>query len=244
MSDRFFLEVPIIGDSTFLQGEQAHHLVQVMRYRVGDSLLLFDGKGSLHAAEITGITKKQVELRILKSEFHPRDSNPLVTVATALPKGERQRFLVEKLVELGVDRLIPLRTRRSVAVTTENGLERLQKWVIEACKQCRRDLLMEIEPEQTIAGLIQIVQQRNGVSKLIALPGAERSLAGWQPDDRLLSDVLIVIGPEGGLEESEVSELLDSGWKPVHLGPLILRMETAAMVAATLLKFRRNNSAS
>jgi 16S rRNA (uracil1498-N3)-methyltransferase len=242
MSDRFFLEGPLNAQTTFLRGEQAHHLIQVMRYKLGDCLLLFDGKGGQHVAEITGITKKQVVLRVLKSDFQTPATGPLVTVATAIPKGERQRFLVEKLVELGVDRLIPLRTRRSVAVTTENAAERFQKWVIEACKQCRRDYLMEIAAEQNLAGLIEMAGQPRESQRLLALPGATTSLADWQPDDPHFSQVTIVIGPEGGLEESELAELLEAGWQPVHLGKLILRMETAAMVAATLLKIGQHSS--
>jgi len=234
MSDRFFLEAPITEQTTELQGEQAHHAIHVMRQGLGDALTLFDGRGTRHIAEITEIKKKLVRLRVLSSHFQDLEDSPTLTLATAIPKGDRQRFLVEKMVELGVQRWVPLRAKRSVAVASENAIERFQKWVIEACKQCRRDYLMEVSGEETVAGLLGAVSSQPGWAKLVALPDAAQSLASWQPPSA--ANVMVVIGPEGGLDDQEVAELLAGGWQPVNLGSLILRTETAALAAATLLR--------
>ena len=135
MSHRFFLDSEIRDGRTILDGDQAHHAIHVMRSKVGDEVVLFDGKGTEHTALVVAAAKKMLHLEISSSRAIDRTVQREVTIAVALPKGDRQKFLVEKLVELGVSRLVPLKTTRSVAVATGNVIDRMNRHVIEASKQ-------------------------------------------------------------------------------------------------------------
>src|SRR5262245_60455622 len=144
MSDRFFVDTPISGDRAMLIGDEARHLAAVMRAQVGDEVVLFDGSGAEFGARITGLKKNTVELVVLERREISRELPIPLTLAVALPKGDRQKWLVEKATELGVTRLVPLITERGVAQLVESALERLRRAVIEASKQCGRNKLMEI----------------------------------------------------------------------------------------------------
>jgi len=154
MSERYFWPcdetydpVPQIAE---LIDDEAHHLTRVMRRKCGDLVTLFDGNGREFHAEITDARKDRVVLRILETQIVDAEPQRRVTIAVSLPKGDRQKWLVEKLTELGCHRLIPLQTERGVAQCNDQVLERLRRQVIEATKQCNRTRLMQISPEQSI----------------------------------------------------------------------------------------------
>jgi 16S rRNA (uracil1498-N3)-methyltransferase len=171
MSDRFYVESSIGGDSATLTGQEAVHVRRVLRARVGDRIQLFDGSGCEFAAQITELRKETVHCAILERQPHERElARPLV-MGVALPKGERQRVLVEKLTELGVTALVPLITERSIVQPDEQTVSRLQRAVIEACKQCGRLRLMQIHFPQTLPEFLQ-APDHAGV-RLIAHPRAD-----------------------------------------------------------------------
>src|SRR5262245_53662296 len=149
MSERFFIAAPITDEQAILDGPEAHHLAHVMRAQAGQTVTLFDGSGYEFVAEIKAISKREVQLTIVERREANRESPVKLTLAVALPKGERQRWLIEKAVELGVTGLIPVQTERGVAQPSETALERLRRGVIEASKQCGRNRLMEIHPAQS-----------------------------------------------------------------------------------------------
>ena len=132
MSYRFFLDGTPTSEIVTLAGDQAHHAIQVMRFKIGDRIDLFDGTGVEYRAVIDQVAKKRLSLRILETIANDRSVERRITMGIALPKGDRQKFLVEKLVELGVVRLIPLKTTRSVAVANDKVIERLKKQVVES----------------------------------------------------------------------------------------------------------------
>jgi 16S rRNA (uracil1498-N3)-methyltransferase len=144
MTDRYFAETPITGGKARLVGPEAHHLIHVMRVEPGEEVVLFDGSGAEFAARVERVHRSEAELTVLSRHEADRELALEVTLGVALPKGERQRWLVEKAVELGVKRLVPLGTERSVVRPGERTLARLCKTVIEASKQCGRNRLMEI----------------------------------------------------------------------------------------------------
>ena len=143
MSERFFVEPPISGPRALLSGDEARHLARVMRASIGDEVILFDGSGVEFLSRIATIGKAQVELEIIERRPVDRESQSRLTLAVALPKGERQKWLVEKATELGVARLVPLITERGIAQPVAAALARLRRTVIEASKQCGRNRLME-----------------------------------------------------------------------------------------------------
>lgn len=230
MSFRFFVDQPVKGSSFVLEGEQAHHLQNVMRKRVGDSVVLFDGSGCEFCAEITTLKKRRVTLRLVSRSEVSRELDRAISIACALPKGNRQKFLIEKLVEVGVSQFIPILAERSVADCDDGVRARLTRHVIEACKQCGRNVLMEIAPRHDLKQLCD-VEFDSPTRRLVADPSAADCLSQIEPS----LAVAVAIGPEGGFTEEERLQLNDAGWQSVGLGPAILRIETAALAAAATL---------
>ena len=148
MSDRYFVEQPITTDRAMLVGPEAHHLIHVMRLRPGQQTTLFDGSGREFTALVERVGRTEVELTILAQEEVDRELPLRLVLGVALPKGDRQKWLVEKAVELGVARLAPLETARGVAQPVEQALGRLRRAVVEASKQCGRNRLLEIASPQ------------------------------------------------------------------------------------------------
>ncbi|MGA2619107.1 MAG: RsmE family RNA methyltransferase [Thermoguttaceae bacterium] len=148
MSDRFFAPSPILSERVVLTGAEAHHLLHVIRARPGCRVTLLDGSGWEFAAEVRRVARAEVELAVLARHAVDRELPLRLTLGVALPKGERQRWLVEKAVEAGVGRLVPLATARGVAQPVEKALQRLRRSVIEATKQCGRTRLLEISRPQ------------------------------------------------------------------------------------------------
>src|SRR6185369_1356862 len=148
MSERFFSPHPISAGGMMLDGPEAHHLLHVMRASVGDEVTLFDGSGAEFRATVVTLRRADAELRIVERNEIDRELPFALVVGVALPKGDRQKWLVEKLTELGVTTLVPLVTERSVAQPAAAAVDRLRRYVIEAAKQCGRNRLMKIaEPK-------------------------------------------------------------------------------------------------
>jgi 16S rRNA (uracil1498-N3)-methyltransferase len=231
MSDRFFLAEPPTGGRAVLQGDEARHCSRVLRAKEGDTIRVFDGRGTEWLASITALARDTVTVALaepLATESGPRVQ---LTLAVALPKGERQKWLVEKLTELGTARLVPLVTERGVAEATDAARTRLERGVIEACKQCGRNTLMDIAAPSTFEELaarhptsLRLLAHPGGVplrDQPIAMPGQ-----GFQ-------EIVAAIGPEGGFTLEEVDRAAASGFQPVSLGSHILRIETAAIALAS-----------
>ena len=134
MTQRYFVDNPIAGENVTLTGAEAHHLLHVMRAKPGDEVVLFDGSGDEFPARVEALRRSEADVVILGRHTVNRELPCPVTLGVALPKGDRQRWLVEKAVELGVTRLIPLETARSVAQPNAKAIERLRRAVIEASK--------------------------------------------------------------------------------------------------------------
>src|SRR5436309_2835197 len=146
MSERFYLNLPLHPGVVELTGAEAHHLAAVRRLRPGDAVCLFNGDGREYPAEVVEVGRRHVALRVLRADAPPHERPSRLEVAAPLPKGDRAQFLVEKLTELGVTSLVPLRTSRSVVHPGDAKREKLERYVIEASKQCGRNVLLEIKP--------------------------------------------------------------------------------------------------
>lgn len=221
MADRYYCNQPIQGDLATLEGQEAQHLGKVMRANPGDRVVLFDNSGDQFEAEVKEVRRQQVLLTVLSRDSVCRELPEPVTLYTALPKGDRQRWLIEKTVESGVSRFVPIITTRSVVKPNPKTIERLERTVIEASKQCGRNRLMQITPPQTWPNVLAEAQD---ITRLIAHPTNSQQLP---PTPK--APLAIAIGPEGGFTDDEVQQALDAGWQPVSLGPRILRIETAAL---------------
>jgi 16S rRNA (uracil1498-N3)-methyltransferase len=226
VSKRFFSDQAITGRLVQLTGQECQHLVHVMRAREGDTVTLFDGSGAEFPARVLRISRSAVELEVLARQERNRELGVELTLGVALPKGDRQHWLVEKAVELGVTRVVPLITERGVAQPVDRTLARLRRSVVEAAKQCGRNRLMEIAAPLPIADFCARAPL-GGLRVLAHLTDA--AVPVWTL--RLaVATVHLAVGPEGGFTDEEVAAA--NGWQVVRLGPRILRVETAALALA------------
>jgi 16S rRNA (uracil1498-N3)-methyltransferase len=225
MADRYFVNAALSPGHVELKGPEAHHLAVVCRVRPGDAVCLFNGDGREYPARVAAATKRRVDLEITGFEAPERELGFRLEVAAPLPKGDRAQFLLEKLTELGATAFTPLQTERSVRHLGETKSEKLQRYVIEASKQCGRNVLLEVRRLTDWATFCQgagLPPQR-----FLAHPSAER---GTRNAER--GDVVYAVGPEGGFTDAEVELGRAGGWRTVGLGPRILRVETAALALA------------
>ena len=234
MSERFFVAAPITGDRALLTEGEAHHLIHVMRAAAGTQVTLFDGSGCEFSAEVRRIGRAEVELAVLKRVEINRELPVSIVLGVALPKGDRQKWLVEKAVELGVARIVPLRTARGVAQPVQQAVERLGRTVVEASKQCGRNRLLALsEPESWEEFM---TSNRGAQCRVVAHPAVRHGAKAAGTLPALPAGgrgvVALAIGPEGGLAAEEVDLALVSGWQLVDLGARTLRTETAAIVLA------------
>jgi 16S rRNA (uracil1498-N3)-methyltransferase len=226
MSQRFFVETPITGETAMLIEAEAHHLLHVMRAKAGTEVTLFDGTGYEFNARVEKLGRQAVDLAILERLDVSRELALPVTLAVALPKGDRQKWLVEKATELGVTRLIPLKTERGVAQPVDQAIVRLRRSVIEASKQCGRNVLMEIT-EPIAWPVLAAREAAQGTLRVIAHPGGESLNKLSVP-----TSFITAIGPEGGFSPTEVELAHSNNWQCIGLGRSILRVETAALAIA------------
>jgi 16S rRNA (uracil1498-N3)-methyltransferase len=228
MSDRFFSSVPVTADHVTLDGPEAHHLLHVMRAAPGASLTIFDDSGAEFEAIVESVRRSEATLRIVERREVDRELPRSLTLGVALPKGDRQKWLVEKLTELGATELVPLITERGVAQPNAAAIERLSRSVIEAAKQCGRNRLMNIAKPLDWSSWLQSASSTEA-TRLVAHPNGSR------PTELKLKDrgeLLLAIGPEGGFTDAEIAEATAAGWELVSLGTRVLRVETAAIALA------------
>jgi 16S rRNA (uracil1498-N3)-methyltransferase len=227
MADRFYVNCPLAPGPIEIAGPEAHHLAVVCRLRPGDAVCLFNGDGREYPAQVREVSRRGVVLEVRTVEAPARERSQRLEIAAPLPKGDRAQFLIEKLTELGAATFTPLQTARSVVHPREAKLDRLQRHVIEASKQCGRNVLMEIGPLTEWTEFLR----RGGLPgrKVLAHPGGT---ATAEPE---ACDAVAAVGPEGGFTDEEVDQARAAGWQVVGLGPRILRVETAAMVLAAYI---------
>ena len=231
---------PTDGDSSgslphvVLGGAEARHLSSVLRLGPGDAVELFDGRGAWARAEIIGAGRREIELTVSELGHDPPRSGPEVVLATAVPKGDRVRSLVEKLTELGVDRLVPLKTRHSVVHPRDGKLKKMQQAVIAACKQCGRNRLMQIEGLTEWEDLLAVENQSLVIAQRGAASAAEAIVGLLGNSTRSL---VLCVGPEGGWSDDELRAARAAGATTVGLGRHVLRIETAAVALASAAGF-------
>ena len=232
MPDRYYSAEPIDGSTVTLADNEAHHLLHVMRAKPGFELIVFDGLGGQFAAEVTACKRSTVELAVGERQNVERELPYELTLAVSLPKGDRQRWMLEKCVELGVTRFVPLKTVRSVGKGESNA--KLARYVIEASKQCGRNRLLEIA--SPVAWTDLLAETTSG-QRLLAHPGGQ-PLAAIDTQATPSKNLQIAVGPEGGFTDEKVSQAVEAGWEKVGLGERILRIETAAVALVSTLTLR------
>ena len=239
MSNRFY--VPEIQPQSTAQliDQQAHHALNVMRLKVGDEVTLFDGMGHEFSATLCSTTRKTVELEVADQTDVDREAKRQLTIAAAIPKGDRSRWMVEKLTEIGVKRFVPLVCQRSSVKVSSSLLAKFEKYVIEASKQCGRNRLMEIGEVTTFQDLVRS-DDSNATKDAIKLIGSTvepfETPAQLATSQSLNQDsrLVILIGPEGGFTSEEMEIARSADFQAFSLASSILRIETAAVTSAAV----------
>lgn len=234
--NRIYCEGPLKADAELkLPSAGAYHVARVLRMREGAPLRVFDGTGSEFQAEIIRVEGDAVSVR-LSNQAQATPESPLrITLVQGISRSERMDWTLQKAAELGVAAIAPVLTARSVVRLDGKQVEKKQAhWrgiVIGACEQCGRARVPTVGPAMSLRDYFTNVR-KDGM-RLVLSPSAPGSLAGIAS---LPSKIDLLIGPEGGLEDDELGAAQKAGFTPVRLGPRVLRTETAAVVALTVLQ--------
>lgn len=237
--DRFYIPYIPATPEIWLNGKEAHHILHVKRAKVGNKITLFDGKGLEYIANITEISCDKLRVSIEQSKTVDREAHVDITIAFSVPKGKLVNFLIQKCAELGVKTLIPLHCDRSVVDIRSKSDEKVEKWnkiVIEASKQCKRNYITKIENVMLFDGLINTVC--NYDLSLIACTESHAKTLKSALNEHLSKKIIIcIIGPEGGFTGRELEMAEKAGCVPINLGPSTLRIETAAIAISSMLLY-------
>ncbi|MEJ2866669.1 16S rRNA (uracil(1498)-N(3))-methyltransferase [Actinomycetospora sp. OC33-EN08] len=228
--------VPAAGVVT-LDGPEGRHAADVRRVQPGEVILLGDGAGTRARAEVTAVARGSVTAEIVETRTDPPSGRRLV-LAQALAKGDRGELAVETATEAGIDAVIPWRAERCVTRWDDGprGAKQLGRWrstVAEAAKQARRAWIPEVTEPLTTN---QLAGRVRSTTCLLLEATAEVSMADVALGEE--GEIVLLVGPEGGVTDAETSRLVEAGATPVRLGPAVLRTSTAAAVALGALGVR------
>ena len=227
---RFFISTPLSLGQHELPETQAHYIARVLRHGVGDAVQLFDGSGLEYLGQLIEVGKKTVRVELTEQLPGLAESPLQVHLGQGLSRGERMDWAIQKATELGVAQITPIISERcEVRLKDERADKLLSRWqqvAISACEQCGRSTLPVIHPPMLLADWLQQVQAD---LKLVLHPVAEPLASHAKPQT-----LAFLIGPEGGLNDAEVTQAVNQNFHAARLGPRVLRTETAAAVALSV----------
>lgn len=223
------------GSRHTIEGDAANHIARVLRLERGDPLTVFDGRGGEYAARIEEFRKGAVIVAVADRSTAVRESPLPLTLAQGVSRGERMDWVVQKATELGVTRIVPVLTERTVvkldAKQAERKLVHWQGIAAAACEQSGRDRLPAVAAPLSLAEFLRAADSH--ATRVLLSPAGRLRIADLPRPD---GEVVVLIGPEGGLAEAEQQAAVAAGFAAVRLGPRVLRTETAAVAALTLLQ--------
>ena len=230
----------VAGQTTELADDAANHVGRVLRMQAGDALILFNGDGHNYHGQIVEVSKKQLRVEIQRQTANPVESPLKIHLGQGISRGDRMDFAIQKAVELGVTEITPLFTERcGVKLDAERLQKRTEQWqkiAISACEQSGRSVVPLVHPALSL-------------DKWLAAPGEELKLTldPWAKDTiktlARVQAIRLVIGPEGGFSDREVTLTTAAGFTAVQLGPRVLRTETAALTAISALQLQMGDLA-
>ncbi|OUR65473.1 16S rRNA (uracil(1498)-N(3))-methyltransferase [Methylophaga sp. 42_25_T18] len=231
---RFFCPDLNVSDKHFTLPEAAHrHAVQVLRLKKGAAISVFDGQGLEYEATLDSVAKRE-STAVLGEKIENRYESPLnITLLQGISRGERMDYALQKAVELGVNRVVPVISARcNVQLSNGRAEKRLAHWrgvMISACEQSGRSVLPELN---AVMPLDAALQNHKALSCLVLDPLAKNGFSSLEKQQ----DVALLIGPEGGLSEQEIVMVTEQGYQAVSFGPRILRTETASVAAIAVMQ--------
>ncbi|MCT2295575.1 16S rRNA (uracil(1498)-N(3))-methyltransferase [Brachybacterium muris] len=240
-----------VGAELTLDGEEGRHAAKVARIGAGEQILLTDADGRQALAEVTAARKEALDLRLLADPSAPVERSPRLALVQALATGGRDEQAVESATELGVDRVVPWQAQRSVAVwrgeKLRKGRTRWENTVRAAVKQCRRPGIPVVDEPVTTGELVEDVHRCTAGGALVLVLHEQESVGLMTLAEELramgersgtgerAAEIVIIVGPEGGIAEDELSALREAGARSVLLGPEVLRSSTAGQAAIAVL---------
>lgn len=238
--DRFFAD-RIVGDEAYIDSEEeSKHIKRVLRMKEGDLVEIFDGNGREYIARLEDLSQKSLELKIIEAVDKERELKTSITVYQGIPKAQKMELIVQKLTEIGVSRIVPLKLSRCVKIIDEKENKQIARWskiALEAAKQSKRTRIPEIEKVMDIKDLVEDMKNN------------DLTLVLYEEEETLkIKDILksvetknakigIIVGPEGGITGAEKEQIASAGAKSVLLGNRILRTETAAIYGASIISY-------
>lgn len=240
--DRFFVEknnINLENNTCIIEGEDVKHISKVLRCKIGEELEVCDNDNNEYICEITDIDKNAITLDILEKIDIKRESDLKVKLYQGLPKGPKMEVILQKLTEVGVDEIILVQTKRSVAKVDDKKedkkIERWERIIYEAAKQSKRGKIPKLRGilsfkealEEMKSNDFNIIPYENERTKSI-----KKAIKGVN-----INNIGIFVGPEGGFDDTEIQSVENIGGQSVSLGPRILRTETASIVASSIVLY-------
>jgi 16S rRNA (uracil1498-N3)-methyltransferase len=235
---RIFTDLTLSCDSSVvLDGSAARHLSSALRMKVGQEITLFNGQGGEYAGELTEVGKNKVSAKVVEYRDIDRESGLKLHLVIGVSRGERMDLIVQKATELGVAEITPLFTERTeVKLSGERLEKKIRHWqqvAISACEQCQRNLVPRINSPSTLDQWLNLADKNDDDRlKLVLHHRTEKRLSEHQA----ITNICLLVGPEGGLGEREIEAAIKSGFQSLALGPRVLRTETAPLAAISIMQ--------
>jgi 16S rRNA (uracil1498-N3)-methyltransferase len=231
---RFFVPIGLSSGTEIELPERAARHCAVLRLRRGDNVVVFNGEGGEFSAELTRVSRDGVRARLISKQAVERESPLAITLAQCLSSSDRMDITLQKSTELGVSRIVPIASERSVVrLSSERADRRVAHWrnvLVAACEQCGRNRVPEID---AIADFADFLGGSGGEGiRLLLAPDASRDLRDLEPSRA----VVLLVGPEGGLAPEERQQAEARGFAPIRFGPRVLRTETAPLAAIAAMQ--------
>jgi 16S rRNA (uracil1498-N3)-methyltransferase len=244
MTRIFLSPEQLASDELVISGNNARHLALVLRIEAGAPIEVLDGEGQKYTCIVKSSHKKEVIAEILNKEPYSVESPVAVTLCQGIARGEKMDLIIQKSTELGVNKIIPVITERS-QVRNTNKLDRWRKIAASASQQSGRDKIPEILEPQELKQLlippdIPLTKGRTkeGSLKLILSETyKEQNLKKILKAEKSITQILLLIGPEGGFSKEEITRSVENGFLEVSLGPRILRTETAPIAVISIIQY-------
>ena len=246
MRSFYVLSEQIVDDKVIISGQDAKHLAKVLRLQAGERVKVLDGSGKAYLVNLLTVGQSEVIGMIEKVEDHLDMESPIkVNLIQGLPKQGKMELIVQKCTELGVHAIYPVETERTVVKLADNkGRDKADRWqkvAVEAVKQCGRSKVPQIAEPRSLKALLRNLPQDKPLLLLWEgerTQGLKKQLTDWIESRRIPEELFVLIGPEGGFSQDEVSFIQQQGGQTVTIGPRILRTETAGMAVLTMILYQ------
>lgn len=241
---KFFIE-NVSGDFITISGQDAAHITKSLRMKAGERLTVCGGQGLDFICEISKIAENSVQLRVMETVITDSEPSIKITLYQGYPKGDKLELIIEKSVELGVNKIVPVLMQRSVSrpdvKSAAKKHERHQKLALSAAKQCGRGIIPQVDEMINFSQMTSGLAQHQAIIFFYECGGEPLSSIIGKITSENMSDIAIVIGPEGGFDAREAETLKNSGAITTTLGKRILRTETAPIAAISAIMYATGN---